>query len=129
MMSIPLKTIHSTAAPSAIGPYSQAVQTGNLVFISGQIPLVPETMELVGDDIEAQAKQVFENLAAIIKESGGSFSRVVKLTIYMIDLSDFAKVNEIMTEYFEEPFPARATIQVSALPKAVQVEVDAIVAL
>jgi len=128
-MSTPLKTIHSNAAPAAIGPYSQAVQAGNMVFISGQIPLLPETMEIAGDDIESQTRQVFENLTAIIKEAGGSFTNVVKLTIYMIDLGDFAKVNDIMTEYFEQPFPARATIQVSALPKSVKVEIDAILAL
>ncbi len=123
------ETIHSDAAPAAIGPYSQAVKSGSLVFLSGQIPLVPETMEICEGGIEAQAHQVFKNLSAVAKAANGSLDDAVKLTIYMVDLADFAVVNEIMAQYFAEPYPARATIQISALPKGVAVEVDAILAL
>jgi reactive intermediate/imine deaminase len=121
--------IHTHQAPKAIGTYSQAVKTGNLVFVSGQIPLVPETMEIVAGDITAQIHQVFKNLQAIIKASGGSFSDVVKLTVFLTDLTHFPHVNTIMGEYFTEPYPARAAVEVSKLPKGVQVEMDAILAL
>lgn len=121
--------IHTHQAPKAIGTYSQAVKTGNLVFISGQIPLVPETMEIVAGDITAQIHQVFKNLQAIIKAAGGSFSDAVKLTVFLTDLTHFPQVNTIMGEYFNEPYPARAAIEVSKLPKGVQVEIDAILAL
>ena len=121
--------IRTTQAPKAIGTYSQAVKTGNLVFVSGQIPLVPETMEIVAGDITAQIRQVFANLQAVITAAGGNFSHVVKVMIFLTDLTHFPKVNEIMAEHFTEPYPARAVVEVSKLPKGVQVEMDAIVAL
>ena len=123
------ETIQTTSAPAAIGPYSQAVKAGSLVFLSGQIPLVPETMEIREGGIEAQTHQVFKNLSAVAEAANGSLNDAVKLTIYLVDLADFAVVNGIMAEYFNEPYPARATVQVSALPKAVAVEVDAVLAL
>ena len=121
--------INTPNAPKAIGPYSQAVKNGSLVFISGQIPLVPETMELVGEDVVMQTHQVFKNLSAIAKASGGNLGDIVKMTIYLTNLDNFSKINEIMASYFQEPYPARATIEVSALPKAALVEVEAILAL
>ena len=121
--------INTPNAPKAIGPYSQAVKNGSLVFISGQIPLVPETMELVGEDVVMQTHQVFKNLSAIAKASGGNLIDIVKMTIYLTNLDNFSKINEIMASYFQEPYPARATIEVSALPKAALVEVEAILAL
>jgi reactive intermediate/imine deaminase len=124
-----LEQVHSNAAPQAIGPYSQAIKAGSMVFLSGQIPLNPETMELVADDVAAQAHQVFKNLIAVAEAAGGGLANTVKLTIYLTDLGDFAVVNEIMAGYFNEPYPARATIQVSALPKGSAVEIDAVLAL
>jgi len=124
-----LEQVHSNAAPHAIGPYSQAIKAGSMVFLSGQIPLNPETMELVADDVAAQAHQVFKNLIAVAEAAGGGLANTVKLTIYLTDLGDFAVVNEIMAGYFNEPYPARATIQVSALPKGSAVEIDAVLAL
>lgn len=124
-----LEQVHSNTAPAAIGPYSQAIKAGSLVFLSGQIPLDPKSMEIVSDDIATQTHQVFKNLIAVAEAAGGSLSNAVKLTIYLTDLSDFAVVNEIMAGYFSEPYPARATIQVSALPKGSAVEVDAVLAL
>ena len=124
-----LEQVHSDSAPAAIGPYSQAIKAGPLVFLSGQIPLDPKSMEIVSDDIAAQTHQVFKNLIALADAAGGSLSSAAKLTIYLTDLSDFAVVNEIMAGYFSEPYPARATIQVSALPKGSAVEIDAILAL
>ena len=121
--------INTPSAPKAIGPYSQAVKSGSLVFISGQIPLDPKTMELVGEDVVRQTHQVFKNLSAIAKASGGNLVDIVKMTIYLTNLDYFSKINEIMTSYFLEPYPARATIEVSALPKAALVEVEAILAL
>lgn len=121
--------VHSDSAPAAIGPYSQAIKSGSLVFLSGQIPLDPKTMEIVSDDIAAQTHQVFKNLIAVAEAAGGNLSNAVKLTIYVTDLGNFATVNEIMAGYFSEPYPARATIQVSALPKGSAVEIDAILAL
>ena len=121
--------INTPSAPKAIGPYSQAVKSGSLVFISGQIPLDPKTMELVGEDVVRQTHQVFKNLSAIAKASGGNLVDIVKVTIYLTNLDNFSKINEIMTSYFQEPYPARATIEVSALPKAALVEVEAILAL
>lgn len=126
-MSNNQKTIIATdAAPKAIGPYSQAVKIGSTVYISGQIPLVPTTMELISDDIALQIKQVFENIAAIAKAAGGSLENIVKLTVYLTDLTHWPKFNEIMLHYFKEPFPARAVIAVSALPKNSQVEIESI---
>jgi len=124
-----LEQIHSTSAPAAIGPYSQAIKVGSIVFLSGQIPLDPETMELVASDITAQTHQVFKNLIAVAQAAGGSLQSTAKLTIYLTDLTDFTKVNEIMAGYFSEPFPARATVQVGALPKGAAIEVDAIIAV
>ncbi len=121
--------IQTTSAPAALGPYSQAIRAGDLVFLSGQIPLDPETMELVEGDIEAQTQQVFKNLTAVSKAAGGGLKNAVKLTIYLIDLDDFSQVNNIMAEHFVEPYPARATIQVSALPKGSKIEIDAILNL
>jgi len=123
------QTIHSDNAPAAIGPYSQAVKAGQFVFLSGQIPLVPATMEIVEGDFAARARQVFENLKAVAEEAGGSLNDAVKLTIFLTDLGNFAIVNEVMAEYCDEPYPARAAVQVSALPKGVDVEADAILAL
>ena len=124
-----LKLVHSDSAPAAIGPYSQAIKAGPLVFLSGQIPLDPKSMEIVSDDIAAQTHQVFKNLIAVADAAGSSLSNAAKLTIYLTDLGDFAVVNEIMAGYFSEPYPARATIQVSALPRGSAVEIDAILAL
>lgn len=124
-----LQQVHSDSAPAAIGPYSQAITSGSLVFLSGQIPLDPKSMEIVSDDVAAQTHQVFRNLIAVAEAAGGNLSNAVKLTIYVTDLGDFATVNEIMAEYFSEPYPARATIQVSALPKGSAVEIDAVLAL
>ena len=124
-----LEQIHSDMAPAAIGPYSQAIKAGPLVFLSGQIPLDPESMEIISDDIAAQTHQVFKNLITVSEAAGGSLSNAAKLTIYVTDLGDFAVINEIMAEYFSKPYPARATIQVSALPKGSKVEIDAVLAL
>jgi reactive intermediate/imine deaminase len=123
------KTIHSDAAPAAIGTYSQAVAVGNLVFLSGQIPLDPDTMEVVEGDFAARARRVFDNLAAVCAAAGGNLNQVVKLTIYLTDLNDFATVNAVMEDYFEKPFPARVAVGAAALPKGVDVEADAILAL
>lgn len=119
--------IQTDKAPSAIGPYSQAVKAGNTVYISGQIPLVPETMELVKGDISAQTRQVFENLKAIAEAAGSSLSEAVKINISLTDLGDFDAVNTVMKAFFTEPYPARACVQVAALPKGVPVEIEAIV--
>lgn len=121
--------INTDAAPAAIGTYNQAIKVGTTVYLSGQIPLVPETMEVVSEDFEAQAKQVFKNLTAVCEASGGSIEDAVKLNIFLTDLGQFAKVNEIMAKYVAEPFPARAAVQVSALPKGVQIEIDGILEL
>ena len=121
--------IHTESAPAAIGTYSQAVKVNNTVYLSGQIPLVPETMVLVEGDISAQIDQVFKNLSAVAEASGGSLATVAKLNIFMTDLSQFASVNEIMAQYFTAPYPARAAVEVSALPKGVMIEMDAILAL
>ena len=123
------KTVHSDAAPAAIGTYSQAVDHNGLVFISGQIPLDPATMEVVDGDFEARARRVFENLKAVAEAAGGSLDDVVKLTIYLTDLGNFATVNAVMSEYFAEPYPARAALGVASLPKDVDVEAEAILGL
>ncbi|MBD9653274.1 RidA family protein [Pseudomonas sp. PDM12] len=117
--------ITSDKAPAAIGTYSQAIKAGNTVYLSGQIPLNPKTMELV-EGFEAQTVQVFENLKSVIEAAGGSFKDVVKLNIFLTDLSHFATVNEVMGRYFQQPYPARAAIGVAALPKGAQVEMDGI---
>ena len=116
-------------APAAIGTYSQAVRAGNTVYISGQIPLDPATMEVCSQDFAAQATQVFENLKAVAEASGGSLQDVVKVSLFLTDLSNFPTVNEIMSQYFTEPYPARAAVGVKELPKAVQVEAEAILVL
>jgi reactive intermediate/imine deaminase len=121
--------IRAHFAPKAIGAYSQAVKAGDTVYISGQIPLLPETMELISDDMEAQIDQVFKNLAHITQAAGGELKDIVKLTIYLLDLNHFALINEVMSRHFEEPYPARVVIGVSALPKAAKVEVDAIMVI
>jgi 2-iminobutanoate/2-iminopropanoate deaminase len=123
------KQVNTSSAPAAIGPYSQGVIAGNLLFVSGQIPLNPSDGSLVSDSLESQANQVFENLRAIIQEAGTSFEHVLKLTIYLTDLENFAAVNKVMENYFSQPYPARATVEVSRLPKDVEVEIDAIVEL
>ena len=121
--------ISTPRAPEAIGPYSQAVKVGNTVWISGQIPLRPDTMEIVDGDIGAQARQVFSNLAAIAEAAGGDLDSAVKINISLTDLADFTAVNEMMASFFSEPYPARACVQVAALPKGVAIEVEAILAV
>ena len=118
--------IFTEDAPRAIGTYSQAVKVGNTIYLSGQIPLVPKTMELIEGDKKNQIKRVFMNLAAVAKASGGSLSDITKLNIYLTDLSDFPLINEIMPEYFSEPYPARAVVGVASLPKGATIEMDAI---
>ena len=121
------KEIISTEnAPQAIGPYSQAVKAGNLMFISGQIPLDPKTGDLVSESIEDQAKQVLDNVKSICEASGNSLDDIVKISIFLTDLSNFSVVNDVMKEYFSEPYPARATVEVSGLPLGVNVEIEAI---
>ena len=121
--------ISTDAAPAAIGPYSQAIKVGNTVWISGQIPLDPDTMELVSGSIEAEAIRVFQNLAAIAKAAGGSLNDAVKINISMTDLDNFGAVNTVMASFFDEPYPARACVQVAALPKGVGIEVEAILCI
>ncbi|MCX8114608.1 MAG: Rid family detoxifying hydrolase [Burkholderiaceae bacterium] len=116
-------------APAAIGPYSQGVKTGLVVFLSGQIGLDPATKELVGQDFEAQVRQAFKNLAAVAKAAGGSLAHAVKFTLFLTDLSQFGKVNEIMAEVVPQPYPARSTVGVASLPKGAQFEVEAILVL
>lgn len=118
--------INTTNAPAAIGTYSQAVKVNNTVYLSGQIPLVPESMEMVSEDTADQINQVFTNLSAVCEAAGGSLNDIVKLNIYLTDLGKFALVNEIMATYFEQPYPARAAVEVSALPKGAQVEMDGV---
>ncbi|MDH5472155.1 MAG: RidA family protein [Gammaproteobacteria bacterium] len=121
--------INTDKAPQAIGTYSQAVKVDNTVYISGQIPLVPATMELLEGSVEEQIHQVFKNLLAIVQASGGEFSDIVKLNVFLTDLNNFPTVNQVMAEYFTEPYPARAAIGVAALPKASAVEMDAVLVL
>lgn len=123
------KVISTSNAPAAIGTYSQAVQHDHMIYISGQIPLVPETMILVSENIDDQIKQVFENLSAILHAGGGSLADVLKFTVYLTDLNDFPRVNEIMSQTLSEPYPARVAVEVSALPKGARVEIDAIAAI
>ncbi|SER29181.1 2-iminobutanoate/2-iminopropanoate deaminase [Gracilibacillus ureilyticus] len=121
-----VKAIHTNNAPQAIGPYSQAIDAGDLVFVSGQIPLNPETMEVVEGDIAKQTEQVMNNLQAVLTEAGLSFANVVKFTIYITNMDDFATINEAYAKFLKEPYPARATVEVSKLPKGVGVEMDVI---
>ena len=123
------QAIHTANAPEAIGAYSQAIKVGQTVFISGQIPLEPGTMNIVDEDIRAQTHRVFNNLAAVAREGGGNLDDVVKLTVFLTDLSYFSVVNEVMAEHFNPPYPARAAVGVAALPKGVPIEIDAIVHL
>lgn len=121
--------ITTEQAPAAIGPYSQAVRAGNTVYFSGQIPLDPATGALVDGDVTAQTRRVFDNLTAVAAAAGGSLAQIVRVGIYVTDLANFAAVNAVMAEYFQQPYPARSTIEVSALPKAAKVEVDAVMVL
>lgn len=123
------ETIHTAAAPDAIGPYSQAVKVGDAVYLSGQIPLVPETMTVLDGDFAARTRQVLDNLSAVAQAAGGTLQDIVKLNIYLTDLSHFGTVNEIMADYFQQPYPARAAIGVASLPKDAPVEMDAIMHL
>ncbi|WP_404325574.1 RidA family protein [Cobetia sp. UIB-001] len=121
--------INTNKAPAAIGPYSQAIKAGNTVYLSGQIPLDPQTMEVVEGGIEAQARQVFTNLNAVCEEAAGSLGDIVKLNLYLTDLDDFARVNAVMEEFFTAPFPARAAVGVKALPKGVAFEAEGVMVI
>lgn len=121
--------INTDKAPQAIGTYSQAVKSGTTVYLSGQIPLVPETMEVISEDFAEQAHQVFKNVKAVCEAAGGTVNDLAKVNIFLVDLSKFATVNEIMSQYFDQPYPARAAVQISALPKAVQIEIDGVMEL
>ncbi|MDB6013245.1 MAG: Endoribonuclease family protein [Gammaproteobacteria bacterium] len=123
------QTIHTSHAPQAIGPYSQAVRAGDTVYLSGQIPLDPATMQLVSGDIEAEIRQVFENLKAVAEASGGSLANAVKVNVFLTDLAHFAKVNEIMATYCAQPFPARAAVGVAQLPRGARVEIECVLYL
>jgi reactive intermediate/imine deaminase len=123
------QTIHTSHAPQAIGPYSQAVRAGDTVYLSGQIPLDPTTMQLVSGDIEAEIRQVFENLKAVAEASGGSLANAVKVNVFLTDLAHFAKVNEIMATYCTQPFPARAAVGVAQLPRGARVEIECVLYL
>ena len=123
------KIIHTDRAPKAIGTYSQAVRVGDTVYMSGQIPLDPATMELVTGDIEKEIRRVFENLKAVAEAAGGSLAQAVKVNVYLTDLANFAKVNEVMAQYVPEPFPARAAVGVSQLPRGARVEIEAVLYL
>jgi reactive intermediate/imine deaminase len=124
-----IQAIHTDQAPKAIGPYSQAVRAGNTVYLAGQIPLDPATMQMVAGDFPEEARRVFENNKAVIAAAGGSFAQVVKVTIFLTDFANFAKVNELMAEYFEQPYPARSTVAVAALPRNARVEIECILHL
>ena len=119
-------SVFTDQAPKAIGPYSQAVRAGNTVYLSGQIPLDPKTGGLVKADIATETRRVFDNLKAVAATAGDGLQDVVRVTVYLVDLGDFAKVNEVMAEYFKEPYPARVTIGVAALPRGARVEIDAV---
>lgn len=123
------QALHSNQAPAAIGPYSQAVQIGDWVFISGQIPLDPKTMTLVSNDFEAQAHQVFRNLQAVCENAGGQLNQLAKISVFLVDLTQFTQLNAIMEHYFSAPYPARAAVEVSALPKGAQIEIEGILVL
>ena len=126
---MPREIINTDQAPAAIGTYSQSVKVGNTVYLSGQIPLEPATMQLAAGGMEAQIRRVFDNLAAVARASGGSLADTVKLNVFLTDLGHFASVNQIMAEYFQKPYPARAAIGVAALPRGAQVEMDAVLVL
>jgi reactive intermediate/imine deaminase len=122
-------SVFTDQAPKAIGPYSQAVRAGDTVYLSGQIPLDPKTGELVKGDIQQEARRAFDNLKAVAAAAGDGLQQVVRVTIYLTDLGDFAKVNEVMAGYFQEPYPARATLGVAALPRGARIEIDAVMVL
>lgn len=124
-----LRSITTPDAPGAIGTYSQAVRAGDTVYLSGQIPLDPKSMKLVEGNFEAQARRVFDNLRAVCRAAEGDFDRVVRVTVYLTDLGNFAKVNEVMASYFNEPYPARAAVGVASLPRGAQLEIDAVMYL
>ena len=126
---ITMRPIATPEAPAAIGTYSQAVRAGDTVYLSGQIALDPKTMKIVDGPFEGQAQRVFENLRAVCRAAGGDFDRVVRVTVYLTDLANFAKVNEVMASYFREPYPARAAIGVASLPRGALVEIDAVMHL
>jgi 2-iminobutanoate/2-iminopropanoate deaminase len=121
--------ISTSKAPGALGPYSQAIRWGDLIFVSGQIPIDPATSQVVGDDVAAQTERVFKNLAAILEAAGASLGQVLKMTVYLRDLNDFGKMNEVYARYFSEQPPARATVQVARLPRDVSVEIEAVAAV
>jgi reactive intermediate/imine deaminase len=123
------QTIHTEKAPQAIGPYSQAVRAGDMVYLSGQIPLDPKTMQMVTEDIEAEIRRVFENLKAVAEAAGGSLANAVKVNVFLTDLAHFAKVNEIMATYCSQPYPARAAIGVAQLPRGARVEIECVLYL
>jgi len=123
------KIVETTQAPAAIGTYSQALRVGDVVYLSGQIPLVPKTMELIQGDFKAQTFQVFDNLKAVIEAAGGNFSDIVKINIYLVDMMQFPVVNEVMSRYFNPPYPARAVVGVKELPRGAQIEADAVMVL
>jgi 2-iminobutanoate/2-iminopropanoate deaminase len=120
------KALSTDAAPKAIGPYSQAIRVGELLFLSGQVPLDPATGQMVDGDVAAQTRRVMENLAAVLASAGLSFANVARTTIFLADMNDFAQVNEVYGSYFSEPYPARATVQVARLPRDARVEIDAV---
>jgi reactive intermediate/imine deaminase len=124
-----MRSITTPEAPAAIGTYSQAVRAGDTVYLSGQIPLDPKTMKIVEGDFEVHARRVFDNLRAVCREAGGDFDRVARVTVYLTDLANFAKVNEVMAAYFNEPYPARAAVGVASLPRGAVVEIDAVMYL
>jgi reactive intermediate/imine deaminase len=126
---MPRQIIHTTEAPAAIGPYSQAVRCGNTVYLSGQIPICPQTQRAVDDSVDAQIHQVLRNLKAVAEAAGGNLSQVAKLNAYLTDLADTPRLNAIMDEYFQAPYPARAAVQVAGLPKGFRVEIEAILVL
>lgn len=123
------QTIHTPHAPAAIGAYSQAIRVGQTVYLSGQIPLNPETMTLVEGDIDAEIRRVLDNLEAVVQAAGGTFEDIVKLNVYLTDLAHFSRVNDIMGDYFTEPYPARAAVGVAALPRGARVEMDGVLVL
>lgn len=123
------QTIHTEHAPEAIGTYSQAVRYGDLVFLSGQIPLIPETMELIDGNFEAQVRQVLNNLQAVCKAAGGDLNKIIKLNVSLVDMGCFPIVNGVMAEFFDQPYPARAAVGVASLPKASEVEIEAVMGL
>ena len=126
---MPRQPVHTDKAPAAIGPYSQAVRAGDTVYLSGQTPIDPATGDLVAGDIKAQARRAFDNLKAVCEAAGGTMDDIVRVGLYLTDLSQFGEVNAVMAEYFSQPYPARSTIEVSALPRGARFEVDAVMAL